>query len=116
MVLGPVALICAGSAIVFLIVSGWWTDRTYSRFEHIPGHYDFSGKATRLEPRRQMSWLLPVMFSLTLAFFVVLMELMPRETMNGDPSNGIILIAVVTVASQGLVLWLLARWARRQGG
>ena len=115
MVLGPVALVCAGSAIAFLLVSGWWTDRTYSRFERIPAHYDFSGNATRLEQRRQMAWLLPVMFSIVIAFFVVLMEFIPPEDVRGDPSGLIIFISALLAGAQWLVLVLLGRWARRQG-
>ncbi|TNE56732.1 MAG: hypothetical protein EP341_04530 [Sphingomonadales bacterium] len=114
MSLDPAAILCAGLAITMLLYSGYWTDRTYARFERIPGHYDFHGNATRLTPRRQMAWLIPVIFSVILAVFTVLFELIPADMQNGDPSIGLVFSSVVLVSAQGLILWLLSRWARSQ--
>lgn len=114
--LGLGAMVFAALSIVALIWSGWWTNRRYSCFDRIPGHYDFKGRATRLDPRRQMAWLLPVLFSLLIAGYGTLFHLVPAALQNGDPSVGMVLVCLVFLAAQGLVLWLLARWAQAQRG
>lgn len=108
------AMAFAALSIVILLWSAWWTDRRYARFERIPGHYDFRGRATRLDPRRQMAWLLPVLFSVSIGGYLALFLLVPAELQNGDPSVGMYMVCVVLLAAQGLILWLLARWARSQ--
>ena len=113
---GAAALVCAGVTIALLLASGAWTDRRYRQFDRIPGHYDFRGRATRLDPRRQMAWLLPVLFSLMIAGFIVLVSVVPPEMQNGDPSMGLALICVTLLGAQALVLWLLSRWARGTQG
>lgn len=112
--LGLGAMAFAALSIATLLWSGWWTDRRYARFDRIPGHYDFKGRATRLDPRRQMAWLLPVVFSVLIAGYGALFYLLPAELQNGDPSDGLLLVSLVLLATQALILWLLARWARSQ--
>ncbi len=108
------AMVFAALSVITLLWSGWWTDRRYSRFDRIPGHYDFKGRATRLDSRHQMAWLLPVLFSLLIASYGVLFYFVPLQLHNGDPSTGLVLVCLVLLATQGLILWLLARWARSQ--
>ncbi|MEE4201403.1 hypothetical protein [Erythrobacter sp.] len=104
-----------GLAIVLLMLSGFWTDRTYRRFDMLPGHYDIAGRATRMAPRRMMAFLLPVLFSAMMATFVILAGVLPRDMQNGDPETGLWVMIVAFLGAQALVLWLLGRWASRQG-
>ncbi|GAA4051275.1 DUF1648 domain-containing protein [Parerythrobacter jejuensis] len=101
-------------AILALCGSALWTDRHYQRFDQIPAHYDFRGKATRLAPRTTMAWLLPGIMVAMLLGFLILLTVIPAELQNGDPSSGLILMSVIFVLTQGLILWLLHRWARAQ--
>jgi hypothetical protein len=61
-----------------------------------------------------MAWLLPVLFSVSIGGYLALFLLVPAELQNGDPSVGMYMVCVVLLAAQGLILWLLARWARSQ--
>jgi len=115
MPISPGALICAGLAIALLVYSGAWTDRTYRRFDKIPGHYDWRGNATRLDSRRQMAWLLPAIFSFLIVGFAAMVWVTPAGMVNGNPSTGLVFTSLVLLAIQGLVLRLLARWARGAG-
>lgn len=101
-------------AIVALLVSGGWTDRTYRRFSELPGHYDFKGRPTRMAPRRVMAWLIPIVFSLMLAVSTVAIAMVPPELQNGSPDAGLVLIVITCLGAQGLILWLLHRWASIQ--
>jgi hypothetical protein len=102
-------LICAGVSIILRLASGAWTDQSYKRFTEIPAHYDFRGNVTRLTPRKQGAWVVPVSFSILLTGFVALLWFIPADMQNGDPSQGIVLVSVTLLAAQGLILWLLAR-------
>ncbi|KEO88021.1 hypothetical protein EH30_01205 [Erythrobacter sp. JL475] len=108
---GTVAIVVI--AIVLLLLSGVWTDRTYSRFSELPGHYDFRGRATRMAPRRTMAWLLPLTFSLMLAVIGIAMAMLPAEAQN-SPDAGLVIASITLLGAQGLVLWLLDRWASGQ--
>lgn len=98
-----------------MLISGWWTNTAYQRFDQLPGHYDWRGRVTRMEKRVTMAWLLPGMFSVILAVLMVLLLVLPPEMINGDPSVGLYLASAVLFASQLSVLWLLSRWAKQQG-
>jgi uncharacterized membrane protein len=113
---GPSAasLAFAALSIVVLLASGWWTNRRYRRVDRLPGHYDFTGKATRMDSRKVMTWLLPVMFSLVIAAMAGLQLALPAQARNGDPSAPLYFIPMILLGAQGLVLWLLHRWAARQ--
>ncbi len=113
---GPSAasLAFAALSIGVLLASGWWTNRRYRRFDRLPGHYDFTGKATRMDSRKVMAWLLPAMFSLVIAAMAGLQLAIPAEAHKGDPSTPLYLIPTILIGAQGLVLWLLHRWAARQ--
>lgn len=100
-------------AIVMLLGSGFWTDRTYRRFDELPGHYDFKGRPTRMAPRRVMAWLTPVVFSLMLAVMAIAIASLPRAIQN-SPDAGIIFASLTFLGAQGLILWLLQRWASAQ--
>ena len=101
-------------SVIVLLSSGWWTDRTYQRFDHIPAHYDIRGNATRLTPRRPMAWAIPIGFSVFLIGLALVIEYIPPELQNGDPSLGIIAASIIMVIAQGFILLLLSRWAARQ--
>jgi len=107
--LGFVAL-----AIALLLASGWWTDRRFRRFDRLPGHYDFMGRPTRMDSRRVMAWLLPAVFSLVIAAMAALQTILPPEMHDGDRSTPLFLLLPIFLGAQGLVLWLLHRWAARQ--
>lgn len=108
------SLTVAALAIAVLLASGWWTDRRYRRFDQLPGHYDIKGRATRMDSRRSMAWLFPVMFSIVIALMAGLQVLLPPELHNGDPSAPLYILAPILVAAQGFALLLLRRWAERQ--
>lgn len=108
------SLAFAALSIVLLLASGWWTDRRYRRFDQLPGHYGLTGKATRIDSRKVMAWLLPIMFSLVIAAMAGLQLAIPPEAHRGDPSTPLYLMPPILLAVQGLVLWLLHRWAARQ--
>ena len=101
-------------AVALLLYSGAWTDRTYSRFDQIPAHYDLHGNATRLTSRRQMAWALPIGFSLMLFGLALLLTFLPPDRVHGNPKVAIWSFLLGLPAAQGLVLWLLARWASKQ--
>ncbi len=111
---GAMSLACAALGILVLLASGWWTDRTYRRFDRLPGHYDLAGRATRLDPRPVMAWLLPVVFSLVIALITALVLLTPPERTRGDPSVPLYVLPILMLAAQASVLTLLRRWAARQ--
>lgn len=113
---GPssVSLVFAVLGIALLLASGWWINAAFARFEKIPAHYDWRGRATRMERRAVMAWLLPVAFSVILIALVVLLIVLPAEMINGDPSLGLYLATVLLVGAQVSALMLLSRWARRQ--
>ena len=113
MPIGAGALICAGLTIALLLASGRWTDRAYRQFDVIPAHYDFRGNATRMAPRKQMAWTIPISFSILLAGFVAILWFIPTDMQNGDGSTGLVSMSVILLAAQAFILWLLARWARQ---
>jgi hypothetical protein len=106
------ALVC----VIALLASGWWTNWRYRRFDQLPAHYDLNGRPTRFESRRVMAWLVPALFSALVAGFVGLVMVVPPEAQNGDPSMALYIVPAVLLASQGLVLLLLHRWASGQRG
>lgn len=110
------SLAFAALCIIVLLASGWWTDRRYRRFDRLPGHYDFTGKATRMDSRKVMAWLLPVMFSLVIAAMTGLQLALPAQARSGDPSALLYLMPMILIGAQGLMLGLLHRWAARQPG
>lgn len=111
------SLVFAALGIAVLLASGWWTDRRYRRFDLLPAHYDLTGQPTRMDSRRVMAWILPVIFSLVIAAMAMLQLLLPPEAHNSDPSTPLYLLPPILLAAQGLVLWLLRRWAAdRPGG
>lgn len=100
--------------IASLLASGVWADRHFDRFEKLPAHFDISGKATRLAPRRTMVWLLPTLFSAILVFTALLGLVVPPEQQDGYPVAGVMFSGGALLAAQGFVLWLTERWARNQ--
>ncbi|MDC0886561.1 DUF1648 domain-containing protein [Altererythrobacter sp.] len=108
------ALVVMVAAILFLCGSAIWTDQRYSRFDQIPAHYDFRGRATRFAPRTFMAWLVPALLSFILLGFPLLAIFIPAEMQNGDPTTGLIVMSLIFVGTQFFVLWLLGRWARTQ--
>lgn len=116
MATGPsiASIIFAVLGMAVLMASGWWTNRRYSRFDRLPVGYDFDGQVNRMEPRRLAAWLVPVLFSLVIALFIVLQSVLPPEFRSRDRSTPLYVIPVVLIAAQGCFLWLLDRWARRQ--
>lgn len=101
--------------VTILLYSGAWTDRKFRRFDKIPAHYDLRGQATRLTSRRPMAWLIPIMFSVMLMAFAAMLTLIPSEYINGDPKAAFWIILFTLPTAQALILWLLSRWAARQG-
>ncbi|MEP2736951.1 MAG: hypothetical protein ABJP34_11730 [Erythrobacter sp.] len=101
-------------AIAGLLYSAAWTGRNFRRFDQIPAHYDISGNATRLAACRPTAWALPIGFSVMLAGFAALLTYLPSEYVSGDPRFAFWAILIVFPAAQGLVLWLLSRWASNQ--
>ena len=112
--LATVSITVAVLSVVLLLASGAWTERTYRRFDRLPGHYDIRGNATRLDPRRQMAWLLPGLFSVVLLGLVAFASFIPDDPQGGNAWPGVVLVSFSFLAAQGLVLSLLARWAARQ--
>ncbi len=108
------ALAYAVLAILVLLASGLWTDRTYRRFDRLPGHYDLTGQATRLDPRRQVAWLVPGLLSLVIVLMIGIAVLVPSEMKRGDSTASLFLTPSILITAQALQLALLRRWARRQ--
>lgn len=108
------SIVFAVIGIAVLLASGWWTDRTYRRFDRLPGHYSLTGEATRLDPRPVTAWLIPVVFSLAIAGIAVFVVLTPPDKFNSDPSLPLFLTPLLLIAVQGFLLALLRRWASRQ--
>lgn len=100
--------------IALLLASGVWANSHFSRFDRLPAHFDASGKATRLAPRRVMAWLLPVLFSVVLTLVTLLAAFVPPQYRNGDPLVGALVGGFALLGAQAFVLWLTARWARTQ--
>lgn len=100
--------------IVTLLYSGLWTSRRYARFNKLPGHYDITGRPTRMAPRRTMVWLLPILFSFSLAVIALLTLVIPKSMQNGDPTIGVIVGGVGLLGGQLFVLRLTEKWARSQ--
>ncbi|NNC59538.1 MAG: DUF1648 domain-containing protein [Erythrobacter sp.] len=101
-------------AVVALVYSAVWTDRRYRRFEQLPAHYDIRGNATRFASRRLMAWLLPGVCIAMLVAIALVTWLVPPGLQNGDQITGLVVASVAMLGSQGLVLWLHERWARKQ--
>ena len=97
-----------------LLASGIWASRRYARFDQLPGHYDFTGRPTRMTSRRVMVWMLPVLFSVSLIGLALFTAVLPQEMQNGDPSVGLLISGAALLGAQLLVLWLTDRWARTQ--
>lgn len=112
--LSPISIGIVILSVILLLASGYWTNRRYAQFSELPGHYDLRGRATRMSPRSVMAWLLPITFSVCLTFFAVLFEVTPPQIINGDPNVGVLVMVVTLLGCQGLVLWLLGRWAASQ--
>jgi hypothetical protein len=113
-VLGLPIYLWVSLSVIFLLYTGYWTDRRYARFEQFPAHYDFRGRATRLSPRKQMAWAVPIGLSVLLIGLVMLLEVMPAQYINDDPEIAIWSMIIGFPLVQALVLWLLSRWAARQ--
>lgn len=109
--IGTVAIVVI--AIVLLLLSGFWTDRTYNRFSELPGHYDCKGRPTRMAPRRTMAWLLPLTFSLMLVVIGFALAMLPADAQS-NPDAGLVIASITLLGAQGLILWLLDRWASWQ--
>ena len=100
--------------VAILLASGAWTERRFRRFDQLPAHYDFSGKATRYSPRRTMAWLLPVTFSVLMVVIVFAISAIPDKYRDGSTLSATILCSTALLGAQGTMLWLHARWARKQ--
>ena len=100
--------------IANLLASGYWTDRRFARFDHLPAHYGLLGRPTRYAPRRTVAWLLPVVFSIMLIVVSTAISFVPTELKNGDPETATIIMCAALLGSQGLVIWLHGRWASEQ--
>ena len=71
--------------VAVLLASGRWANRRYARFDELPGHYDIRGEATRMAPRAQMAWLMPVVSSIVL----VAIAIAPPSYSVGGPQGGL---------------------------
>ena len=100
--------------VAVLLGSGAWASRRYVGFDQLPSHFGITGKADSFAPRRVMSWLLPVLFSLAIVAIGTLSILIPPEMRNGDPVVGTLVGGVSLVGAQIFVLGLTERWARKQ--
>lgn len=100
--------------ILILLASGHWANRRFSDFDLLPGHFDASGRASRMTPRKKMVWLLPVTFSFVIAVLTLMMYLVPESNRNGgDPLPVLAFSALCLLFAQGFVLWLTDRWANK---
>jgi len=108
------ALLFAGICAIGLVLSGLWAQTRFSRFEQLPAHFDVRGRATRLAPQRFVIWLTPVMFLITNGAIIALIIILPPQMINGDPNVAVYVSSAIILFAQGLVLWLLERWARNQ--
>ena len=108
------AMAVAFPFVVLLLGSGIWASRRFARFEELPGHFDFKGRASRMTPRAVMVWMLPAVFSIMLIVVSGAMAAIPKDIQKGEATTGILICAVTFIAVQGLVLWLTDRWARAQ--
>jgi hypothetical protein len=61
-----------------------------------------------------MVWLLPILFSFSLAVIALLTLVIPKSMQNGDPTIGVIVGGVGLLGGQLFVLRLTEKWARSQ--
>ncbi|MEL6530323.1 MAG: DUF1648 domain-containing protein [Pseudomonadota bacterium] len=108
------ALVVAAVAICLLVLSGLWAERRFRRFDQLPAHFDFAGRATRMASRSFVVWLAPSIFIAILGLTVFLAYAMPADQLNGDPGEAIVYSSVIILGAQIFVLWLIDRWSRRQ--
>ena len=104
-----------GAAVLFLLLSVVWAKQRFGHFEHLPQHYDWRGKATRLGPPSLIIWGLPLIDIAIMIAIAALFVFVPRELQNGDPTTGMVFASLVIAGSHVFILWLTDRWARAQG-
>jgi len=109
------AFISAIAAGVIVIASAIWAEYRFRDFDKLPAHFGPTLKPTWYAPRFVMVWVVPASLIGVLGFVSWLVWTLPRDQINGDPVTGIVIGSAAIVASQGLILWLLTRWARQQG-
>ena len=97
-----------------LLASGEWAERRFARFDELPGHFDFRGRASRMTPRRTMVWLLPVTFSIMLVILAILTGLMAGAEAKPASLGGTFVSIAAVMAGQLLFLILTSRWAAAQ--
>ena len=100
--------------ILFLVGSAFWMNRRYRRFDRLPGHFDFKGRPTRLDPPWVMVWLVPLSLAVMMAAIMFSLWFVPAEMQNGDPRVGIAIAALGLSGSQAFIIWLVERWAKQQ--
>ncbi|MEQ8412448.1 MAG: hypothetical protein RIC51_00655 [Erythrobacter sp.] len=109
------ALTLAAAAIGLLLLSGLWVEWRYRGFARLPVHFDGSGRATRLAPRRVVIWSTPTIFVGLNGFIVFLVQTLPRDDLRGEPDEALMIVAIVLLGAQLFILWLVERWARGGG-
>ncbi len=111
---GWAALLVSLPFIATMLAIGFWSERHFAAFKRLPGHFDLSGRASYLAPRRKMTIGLSAFFALLLLVVVIVAVIIPEELRNGDPVVAAALGGAALVTAQGFVLWLTEKWASRR--
>jgi hypothetical protein len=101
----------AGIACLAVLASAFWAHFRFAGYDRLPRQFGFTLKPTSYAPGWVMIWLFPALLVGVLGAIALLVVLIPREQINGDPAGGLIIASIVTISVQVLTLWLLTRWA-----
>jgi len=106
---GTGQLVLVVVSIAMMLGTGFWTNHRYSRFEHLPAHFDLRGRPTRFASRTQIAWLLPVVLSVLLLVVILALSAFPEDLRGADPFSASALCCLAMLGALALELWLLSR-------
>ncbi|MGB3469980.1 MAG: hypothetical protein WBA51_04070 [Erythrobacter sp.] len=100
-----------------LIASAFWAERRFAAFARLPAQFGITGKPSWFAPRSFVLWITPVIFACVIAMLIFSVSGAADVEVKGSPSAAMIWTSAITVAVQGLILWLISSWAdgRRRG-
>lgn len=109
------ALLMAGAALLFLVLSGLWAERRFASYARLPLHYGPTLRPTRMGSRGVAIWLPTGIMASVIVLNIVVVIALDSDQVNGDPDFGVTLGSLIIAAAQVFILWLHSRWARGIG-
>jgi hypothetical protein len=108
------ALLATLPFIVLLVAAALWAERRYARFDRLPGHYDWRGRATCMGSRQAITLVVPALFALILLVMSLITILFPPEQQSGSLIPAVLLAGLTLLVAYALILWLTERWVSAQ--